>query len=326
LAPGQSGQVPLEYTSGGQDRQTSLGVYNRALALPRESLTLFSNSPESVYGPQLLYEAELPGGTAGRLVYHHQNQSRTNLRCVVRVLSLDDPGAIHIVPGTAKPDINTFFVGFKSAENYWANVNAGNGFAAPIAAGGQLVLLSQDLAYGFTASGYMKLTNLGMQPLRVEVLALPVGDRLPDGPVRASATTSHSLFGSPYFTEDERFTAGDQWLYLRLGAGRPESTTDDSVLHGCYGMTHSFNIELKNPGDFPALVFIVLRASAGEVKGQFYINDEYVATPLVAGGEELLLREVPLPPGSTRLLKIRALALNGGFYPASIILRETRYP
>jgi hypothetical protein len=51
-----------------------------------------------------------------------------------------------------------------------------------------------------------------------------------------------------------------------------------------------------------------------------------VATPLIAGGEEQLLKEIPLKPGQTKLLKIRALPLNGGFYPASIILRETRYP
>ena len=122
------------------------------------------------------------------------------------------------------------------------------------------------------------------------------------------------------------YQSGDPWLYLRLGESDPPSLTDDTVLNGCYGMTHSFHVELHNPNSYPALVFAVLRASAGEVKGQFFIDDEYVATPLVASGEEQLLKEIPLKPGETRLLKIKAPPLNGGFYPASIILRESRYP
>jgi hypothetical protein len=188
------------------------------------------------------------------------------------------------------------------------------------------VLLAQELPYGYTASGYMKLTNLGEAPLRVEVLCLPSGVRLPEDPVEPGADTTHSVFDAPYLSESDIYTAGDPWLYLRLGEGRPESSTDDSILHGCYGMTHSYNVELRNPGDQPTLVFVLLRASAGEVKGQFFIDDKYIATPLVAGGEEQLLQEIPLPPGQTKLLSIKAIALNGGFYPASIVVRETRYP
>lgn len=326
LAPGQSAEAQLEYSSLGVGGTAALGVYNRSLSLPRESLTLFSNSPESVYSPQLLYEAQLPGGTAARLVYHHQCNDKAGLRCVVRVLSPDQPGALHVVPGTARADINTFFVGFSSAERFWQNINSGNGYAAPLDAGGQVVLLSQELAYGYTASGYMKLTNLGPQPLRIEVLALPAGARLPEGAAARSSSTSHCVFDSPYFTQEAAYSAGDPWLYLRLGSGRPESSTDDTVLHGCYGMTHNYNVELRNPGTAPALLFVVLRASAGEVKGQFYLNDEYVYTPLVASGEELLLREIPLPPGASQQLRLKAIALNGGFYPASVIIRETRFP
>jgi hypothetical protein len=138
------------------------------------------------------------------------------------------------------------------------------------------------------------------------------------------------VFDSPYLAEQHRYNAvgssASPWLYLRLGAGWPQSSADDSVLHGCYGMSHSFDVELNNSGRLPALVFVVLRASSGEVKGQFYLNGEYVVTPLVAAGDEFLVREIPLPPGSSQRLSIRAMALNGGFYPASIILRETRLP
>jgi len=56
-------------------------------------------------------------------------------------------------------------------------------------------------------------------------------------------------------------------------------------------------------------VFVVLRASAGEVKGQFFIDDQYVATPLIAGGNEQLLTEIPLKPGETTLLKIKGMPL-----------------
>jgi hypothetical protein len=326
IAPGQRRSLTLDYVGPAGNGSTSLPLQNLALAAPRESMTLFSNDPEAVYAPQLLYAADLPAGRAARLVYHHQCQAEAGLRFVVRVLSESDPGALHVVPGTAAPDVNTFYVGFKSAEAFWNNLNAGSGYIASIPSGGQTVLLSQPLPRGYTASGYMKLTNFGAQPLRIEVLALPSGGALPHGAAPASAKTTHSVFDTPYFSQDATYTAGDPWLYLRLGEARPASATDQKVLHGCYGMTHSFNVALSNPTASPALVYVLLRASAGEVKGQFFIDGEYITTPLVGPGDEALLKEIPLPPGAHRLLKVKGIALNGGFYPASVILRETRNP
>ncbi len=326
VGPGQTRSLGVDYTAGGSASSTTLGLQNLALKLPRENITLFSNDPESVYAPQLLYSATLPAGQAARLVYHHQCQVEGGVRFIVRVLSESDPGALHVVPGTAAPDVNTFYIGFKSAENFWNNLNNGNGYVAQVPSGGQAVLLGQQLARGYTASGYMKLTNLGAQPLRLEVLALSTGTGLPHGAAPQTAKTATCVFDAPYFSEDNQFKSGDPWLYLRLGEARPASATDESVLHGCYGMTHSFNVTLSNPGATPTVVYIVLRASAGEVKGQFFINGEYVSTPLVTSGEEQVLKEIGLAPGENKQLRIKALALNGGFYPASVIVRETRYP
>jgi hypothetical protein len=141
-----------------------------------------------------------------------------------------------------------------------------------------------------------------------------------------SPQTSRGVFQAPYLAQAATYKPGDSWLYLRLGEEQLHSVTDDSRLHGSYGVTHSFSVELTNQQSTPALVFVVLRASAGEVKGQFFIDDEYVVTPLISGGDEQLLKEIPLKPGETKLLKIKALPLNGGYYPASIIIRQTRHP
>ena len=143
---------------------------------------------------------------------------------------------------------------------------------------------------------------------------------------RAGGTTSRGTFPAPYFNVSEHYAIGDDWLYLRLGKESLNSTVDDQRLDGSYGVTYSFSVELRNGTDVPALIFVVLRASAGEVKGQFFIDGEYITTPLISGGDEQLLKEIPLAPGKTKLLTIKALPLNGGFYPASIIIRESRLP
>jgi hypothetical protein len=326
ITSGQNRSLSVDYTTAAGPGTTTVPRQDIPFSTPRESLTLFSNFPESVYSPQLLYAASLPAGRAARLVYHHQCQVEGGVRFVIRALSPDDPGALHVIPGTAQPDVNTFYIGFKSAENFWANLNGNNGYFSAIPVGGQALLLSQTLNRGYTASGYLKLTNAGTQPLRIEVLALPPGSPLPHAAAAETKPMAHCVFDQPYLAEAERYTAGDPWLYLRLGEARPASATDESVLHGCYGMTHSYEVTLSNPGSAPTVVYVVLRASAGEVKGQFYINGEYVSTPLVAGGEEQVMKEIGLAPGESRMLRIKAIALNGGFYPASVILRETRNP
>jgi hypothetical protein len=231
-----------------------------------------------------------------------------------------------VIPGAFKPDINTFFVGFKSAENFWTNLNSGAGYVMTVPAGGQAHIVSQTMKPGYTVSGYFKVTNLGETSLRMETLALGPGVAAPRGPWPDAEGASCGVYPEPYDTQRASYTIGSDWLYLRLGENAPESLTDGSVFYGCYGMTHSYDVELKNPGSSPALVFVLLRGSAGEVKGQFYIDNEYIFTPLISGGSEQLLKEIPLKPGQTRLLRIKGIALNGGFYPASIIVRETRMP
>ena len=171
----------------------------------------------------------------------------------------------------------------------------------------------------------MKLTNLGEAAVRLETLAEAPGTAIANGMLFGNGR-HFPVFGAPYVTQTASYSVGDTWLYLRLGEEQPNGLNGDSVLHGCYGMSHSFDVEVTNPSSAPLLVFLVLRASAGEVKGQFYLDDEYVVTPLVASGEEMMLKEIPLKPGETKLLKVRAIPLNGGFYPASLIVRQTRYP
>ena len=332
IAPGRSRRLKINYTASGDGSQGVSGTVevlleNKAISTPRESMTFFSNSPEQLSGAQLLYYARLPAGEAGRLVLHHQNQSRFELQLVARMVNTGSaPAAVHVIPGAHQPSINTFYVGFKSAESFWFNLNTGSGYVLTLPPGRQAYIFTQTLKRGYTGIAYFKLTNLGAEPLRLEVMALALGTSAPDGPAADTGGTSRGVFPAPYMNFTATFVRGDPWLYLQLGKQAQASLVDGSVLDGSYGMTHSFSVELNNPGATPALVFVVLRASGGEVKGQFFIDDEYLVTPLLAGGEEQLLKEIPLAPGQTKLLKIKALPLNGGFYPASIILRETRRP
>jgi len=331
LSPGQKRSLEISYRPSGQPAASATKVKMelecRILAVPRESLTFFSNVPEQLHDAQLLYYADLPSRQSGRLVYHHQNRDSGALKLIARVLNTSgQPAALHVVPGLSEPDINTFYVGFKSAENFWHNLNTGSGYVLQIPAGGQASLAVQSLAPGYTASAYFKLSNLSDTSLRLETLALKPGTAVTAQPWPDSGQACRSVYPAPYQVVTASYEAGDPWMYLRLGESNPVSLTDGRVLQGCYGITHSYHVELHNPHSYPALVFAVMRVSAGEVKGQFFIDDEYLVTPLVVGGEEQLLKEIPLKPGETRLLKIKAIPLNGGFYPASIILRESRYP
>jgi hypothetical protein len=329
LTPGAKVSSPAVYKINAATNLTpvTLTLENRAIPAARETVTFFSNAPENIRDEQLLYYASLPPGQAARLVYHHQNQSRNALRFVARVVNTEGrPLAVHVTPGDTPPNINTFFVGFKSAESFWQNLNYGNGYVLRVPAGGQAWIVGQELEAGYTASGYWRVSNVSDASLRIETLALHPDTVIPKGAWPKLDGASGGVYPQPYITTQHEYTAnsGAPWLYLRLGEEAPDSHTDDSVHYGCYGVTHTYEVTLTNAKQTPALVFIVLRGSGGEVKGQFYIDDEYVATPLVRGGEEQMLKEVPLPPGATKKVRVKAMALNGSFYPASIILREER--
>lgn len=326
LQPGRSRQVKVDYQVGHDpdnvNGRLDIMVVNSPIPLPRESLTFFSNDPEGITQAQVLFSDSLPAGQSARLVHHHQNQGEDPLNLVVRLYNdSTEPTSVHIIPGLAKANINTFYVGYKSAEDFWFNLNDGNGYVVQLGAGGSAVIANQLLERGYTSSGYFKISNLGQTSIRVETLALePGGIDTPGGPTVPSKASM-----APYITVTERYQPGDPWLYLRLGDIMYKGLGAGGF-NGLYGYTHSFNVEIHNPRTTPALIFVVLRASAGEVKGQFFIDDEYVVTQLVESGGEQLLKEIPLAPGQTKLLKIKAMPLNGSFYPASIILRQSREP
>ena len=332
LSPGNKKNIEVSYAldggAGAKSGTLNVLLENRSITTPKETLTFFSNNPEGVEQRQLLYYASLPEGSAGRLVLHHQNQTSSDLEIVARVVNTgNSAAALHVIEGMSPPNINTFYIGFKSAEEFWNNLNAGIGSVLTIPAGRQAVIARQKLPRGYTSSGYFKLTNLGHEQLFVETIAVTPGAKLPDGLWEDRRGASSSVFPEPQILRTHTYNSGDNWLYMRLGDEQPESAVGDGkILHGCYGVTHTYNVELNNPTNTPQLFFVVLRASAGEVKGQFFIDDEYFVTPLVAGGEEFLLKEIPMRPGQTKLLKIAAIPLNGGFYPASIIVRESRHP
>jgi hypothetical protein len=329
LAQGAKFTVPSVYKVNADPNliPVDLTFERRNIPAAREAVSLFSNEPENIRKEQLLYYAPLQAGQAARLVYHHQNQMREPMRFVARVVNSEPrPLALHITPGDTPPNINTFFVGFKSAETFLQNVATGNGYLLRVPAGGQAWIVSQLLEPGFTASGYYRISNVSDAPLRVETLALHEDTVLAKTAWKQESEASFGVYPEPYILTQHEYRANGNapWLYLRLGEETRPSETDDTTHNGCYGVTHTYDVTITNTKQSPALVFIVLRGSAGEVKGQFFIDEQYISTPLVKGGEEFELQEVPLPPGATKKVRIKAIALNGSFYPASIILREER--
>lgn len=328
LARGLRKRLSLDYSAGGTTGTAELVLENLTLTPPPESLTMFSNNPEGLSRQQLLYRATLPARHSARLVYHHQNQSAAALYQVARVVnSGSEAQLVHILPGTCEPDANTYWVGFASAEDFLGNTARNSGWVALIPAGGSALLARQRLAPGATSSGYFKLTSLGRGDLSLETLALAPDSALPAGPWPGEAASA-CVFGPPYLEATATHTVGGDWTYLRLGAESPLCQLGSGArLWGCYGMTHDFDVTLANPaGSGLSTVYVILRGSAGEVKGQAIIDGRYCTTRLAPSGGEELLDTLTLQPGETRRLQISAIALNGGFYPASIILRETRDP
>jgi len=105
LLPGQQRHISIEYAAGDASPSNTVDVLleNSMLPLPRESMTFFSNIPEQVVQPQLLYYANLPSRESGRLVFHHQNQGSGELELVARVLNTgNEAAAVHVIPGLAE--------------------------------------------------------------------------------------------------------------------------------------------------------------------------------------------------------------------------------
>lgn len=325
LLPGQTAWIHFPISVTGPEYLPFQGkvrvqVRNRRLP-PRETQALlYSNNPERVSEPRVLFLGRLEPDAPARLLYHHENASGEPLRLNIDVYNPGGQEArLHIIEGTAGPAPDPVGTGHRAGVRYLRAALREVGRIVVVPPGARRSLLLVNLPNARTASGLFSLRVLTEERLLVRVAA-EAPDSPPGSLLADARQLSPEVFPSPRKEIEALYRVGERWAFVNVGR-QPIEGDGDRRLFGNYGVLYDISLFLENPLEEEKTVRLVLSPNAGGARGVFVIDDQIVEAPFARPPEEVALARLTLKPSERRTLKIRAMPVGGSAYPVSLVVR-----
>ena len=295
-------------------------VFGPDYAKPSD-VVLFSNEPEMVHGPGMLYQSNLLGGERARLVYHHQNRSGRTLNFRVLLVNLSTlPQRVMWRSGCAGPDISTYQVGSVAAERYLRKLAGGQATYLTLSRHAVACVYESKLPANQSVSGLMDLHLLSGSEVGVMVLAEEAGA----GGYALSSQNPLLYGGTPpryepaELAQHHIYDLDGNWLFLRVGKGEMRDRSGKALI-GDYGMLVEHVVTLMNSEARSRRVTLTFDATAGDAQGAFLINGQMVKTPVVRPRNPYTLHVFRLGPYEKREVNVMTIPAGGSHFPASLV-------
>ncbi len=298
-----------------------------ASTVPRPQTTpesvLVSNDPEKVTAPRTLLRQKLDGGAACRLLWHHVNAGKLPLTFLLRVVNIgDEPSRVFVLGSDAGPGRDEIHTGHVAMYSFWRMLLGSVGYLAAVPPGSAWEVYERSVRSGRITSGICELTNLGPQPVIVEMLASSDPTALPLVAVDPDADPLQepSQFEYPGTTRAELVhEIGGSWSFLRVGKHDPDAETVQ--LAGHYGVMYDIRAKVVNHGQQPGRFEIAVTASGGVSRGLYLIDGQLVDTRLMRPLQEKVLFRGQVGAAATRSIPIQTIPQSGSNYPVTLVLR-----
>jgi hypothetical protein len=326
LAAGEEATLvfPVSVTGPGYlpvETRVRVAVRNRRLPPQETHALLYSNKPEQVQEPRVLYLGAVEPDAPARLLYHHVNSSSGPLRLNVDVYN---PGSeiaqLQVIAGTAGPALQPVTAGHQAGLRFLQASMREVGRILTVPPGARRSLLLATMQSGQTVSGLFGLRVLSVGRLLVRVAAEAVHER-PGSLAATVRELSPEVYLSPRKEVEATYRVGEQWAFVNLGRRPIAAREGDGRLAGNYGVLYDISLTLENPLDVERKVRLVLSPDAGTARGVFLIDGQLIEAPPVVPPEEALLTSITMKPAERRTLKIRAMPVGGSAYPVSLVVR-----
>lgn len=297
-------------------------VRNRDLEAQEVGILLYSNEPERVAAAGTLFAAELARSQPTRLLYHHQNVSAELLRLRLELVNpTDQPIDAQVIEGAAGPTWDAVEAGHRAASRYLRSALREIGTIVRVPPHSQQAIALQRMTPRSTVSGIFGLRSLGAG-LSVRVCAET--DSAPSTALRPAEPVeqvSDQIYPAPHRPLHARYVVGKNWTFLKLGGDPVVARGSHKKLMGNYGVSYELSIELSNPTDQPQSVLLSLSPDAGDARGVFVIDGEFIEAPVTSPPLEAELATFRLQPGERKTVRVQTLPVGGSSYPARLILK-----
>lgn len=351
VLPGESKTYTIHVKATGNELLPVEGpviitVRNMALGRMAESELWYCNEPENLKKPGLIFTAPLRPETPARLLYHHINMMSSPLVVTVDAINDSDQVArLMVIPGDSKPDLNPVLAGVQAADQFMKGWVMSSGEVIAIPPKTRLPVAMRRIAHGQTMSGlcYLRLLDSGPDQVTIRTEARPAipldarwqeatrsstpwrvlgAQKLQDIDHNAVIPSIH-IYPNPYKEESGTYSVGGRHAFFRIGEKAIARADKLDQLSGNFGVTYTIKAQVDNPTLTSSEVEVVFEASAGYSGALFFVNGQYIKTPLLQPKTEAQILRFNLEPGGTKLLSIITVPLSGSSYPATLTIRPT---
>ncbi len=341
LKAGESAEftVPVQISGDGQyfdqSGTTTVSVQNAALQDFAPEVLFYDDDPEHVSQDGVLFRGTVAATAPARLYYYHDAAGDPgDSRKLVVALTSDsqDPTSVQVVDASAGPNMDVMHVGQTLTKNFLLTKARGEGV---------VVALSQDDPYPISelsmsarqlVTGAVDLRVLSGGPVVVTVLAVSPGAdprALLAGPVLPG--DGHHRTGvfkiAGFGTDALSYNAGGPDATLVVGDTDPTPPSVDPAAaghdYGDYGVLHTIDLTMANPGSQPSTAYLYLKPLAGPARGSFLIDGNLFDVGCVRQPAPYQVTSFNLTAGQTSRVVVQTMTDGGSFYPVQIGVTAT---
>jgi hypothetical protein len=338
LAPGGNTQfvVPVQIAGNGryfdQSGTTTVSVQNLVLAPFSPGLLFYDDDPEHMTQDGVLFRGTVTAAQPARLFYYHDDAADPRSLAVALTSDSQDPTSVQLVTAVAGPNMDVMHVGQTLTKSFLLTKTRGEGVVVNLSQDEPYFLADVPMADRQLVSGTVDLRVLSGGPVVVTVLAysagvdprtLVGGAVLPGDGHHRTGVFKIDGFGS----EALRYSAGGPDATVVIGDTDPTPPSADPSAaghdYGDYGVVHTINLTLTNPGATPAAAYLYLKPLAGPARGSFLIDGNLLDVGCVRVSTPYQITSFELNPGATYQTSVSTMTDGGSFYPAEIGVTAT---
>ncbi len=303
-------------------------------AIPITHLS-FSDQPEKVTQPGMLWSGGLIRFKPVRLQYYHLGGSKAKLYLILKLFNPNNHAArLHIRKVHGGPTDDYFEAGHSNSLQLLTTITNNEGFFLTAPPHAWITLEQIPLPYNKVVSGTAEITLLNHPPLQYILAATPYPEWAPP---QSQLEDQHNRHSRGYFEQAEirlhySYQAGDQDYAFSIGNTVQKSFWGNKILKGNYGVIYRIDLNLINPTATSKKVTLLFNPRGGKAAGAFIIqalpqnrrrkpNLKTVSIPPTEATKIQTIESWLLPPHSETKVSIMTTPEGASSYPVKLILR-----
>jgi hypothetical protein len=332
LRPGDSKnyKIPLKkvQTSGNDTAKVScekaVTVKNERVPPLSPVFLAFSNHPEKIKSPGLLYEVGLLQNKPVRLRYYHQgdNNSPAHYLGVFVINNSSKPARLRILESVGGPSKDWILAGHLNNLKFFSNLEDQLGWIETVPPKSVYLLRRVWLKPGEVVSSTADLHLLDGGPLQLLTYAYEKpGDEV-TYPLKVDEKDPHERGAYPIteiFT-DVSYSIDDKTAYYSIGDTPFADILKGRSIKGSYGIMYQYEFTLKNPYDTDKTVSFFFQPRGGVATATFSFDNRPISVGLTKAYEMVRLARIKIPAKTTRKLSVKTMPEDASNYPIRIIL------